>query len=81
MRSVRRGDLVGRADVTLAALLRTVGVPHGHWHDGDGVVDAGQWRRAGDAPPRADDHLASDLLAQAVGRADVVATRASLSRP
>src|SRR4051812_22432050 len=50
--------------LALTPLLGAVGVTDGHSHDRDRRVHAAERYDAGDAPPRADDHLAADLLAQ-----------------
>jgi hypothetical protein len=65
-----RGFVVALA---LAPLLGAVGVPDRHPHDRDRRVDAAERRHARDPPAGADDHPASDLLAEKpVRRADVV---------
>ena len=58
--------------LALAPLLRAVGVADRHAHDRDRRVHAAERHDARDAPARAHDHAAADLLAQdPVRRADV----------
>jgi len=54
--------------LALAPLGRPVRIADGHADDRDRCVHAADRRDAGDAPSRAHDHLAADLLAEdAVG--------------
>src|SRR5439155_19150107 len=65
-------DLVGA--LALAPLLSAVGVADRHPNDRDRRVHAAERNDAGNPPAGADDHLASDLLAQdPVRRADIAA--------
>ena len=64
------GDFV--LALSLAPLLRAVRVAYGHAHDRDRGVHAAEWDYTGNAPSRADDDLAADLLPQdPVRRSDV----------
>ena len=58
--------------LSFAPFLRAIGIADRHADDRDGRVDAADRRHARNAPSRADDDLAADLLAEdPVRRADV----------